>query len=48
MGFEVSKEHYACVVDILCRSGRMEEAYELVKQMPIEVTNSIVGAFSMV
>ncbi|GFZ18209.1 pentatricopeptide repeat (PPR) superfamily protein [Actinidia rufa] len=44
-GFEVSKEHYACVVDILCRSGRMEEAYELVKQMPIEVTNSIVGAF---
>ncbi|KAL6966349.1 hypothetical protein U1Q18_032130 [Sarracenia purpurea var. burkii] len=44
-GVEISKEHYACVVDILCRWGRMEEAYELVKQMPMEVTNSIIGAF---
>ena len=44
-GIEVGKEHYACVVDLLCRSGRMLEAYELVKEMPIEVPDSIVGAF---
>ncbi|KAK2968091.1 hypothetical protein RJ640_028924 [Escallonia rubra] len=42
---DASKEHYACVVDLLSRSGRMEEAYNLVKEMPIEVTDSIAGAF---
>ncbi|ONH99244.1 hypothetical protein PRUPE_6G020300 [Prunus persica] len=44
-GVEASKEHYACVVDLLCRSGKMVEAYELVREMPVEVTESIVGAF---
>ncbi|KAI9186902.1 hypothetical protein LWI28_022058 [Acer negundo] len=44
-GVEISKEHYACVVDIFCRSGKMVEAYELVRGMPIEITNSIAGAF---
>ncbi|CAK7339248.1 unnamed protein product [Dovyalis caffra] len=39
------KEHYACVVDMLSRSGRLEEAYKLVKEMPVEVTKSIAGAF---
>ncbi|KAL2487940.1 Pentatricopeptide repeat-containing protein [Forsythia ovata] len=44
-GVEANKEHYACVVDLLCRCGRMEEAYDIVKQMPMEVTDSVVGAF---
>ncbi|KAK3205080.1 hypothetical protein Dsin_019126 [Dipteronia sinensis] len=44
-GVEISKEHYACVVDMLCRSGKMVEAYELVRGMPIEITDSIAGAF---
>lgn len=44
-GVEISQEHYSCVLDLLCRSGRMLEAYELFKEMPIEVTDSIVGAF---
>ncbi|MBA0807105.1 hypothetical protein Gohar_022929 [Gossypium harknessii] len=44
-GIEGAKEHYACVVDMLCRSGKIEEAYELLKEMPFGVTNSIVGAF---
>lgn len=44
-GIEGAKEHYACVVDMLCRSGRILEAYELVKKMPFEVTDSILGAF---
>lgn len=42
---EFSKEHYACMVDLLCRSGRLVEAYELVKEIPMEVNDSIIGAF---
>ncbi|KZV56676.1 pentatricopeptide repeat-containing protein-like [Dorcoceras hygrometricum] len=39
-------EHFACVVDLLCRFGRMEEAFYIVKQMPVlEGTNSVIGAF---
>ncbi|XP_074283864.1 pentatricopeptide repeat-containing protein At3g63370, chloroplastic [Silene latifolia] len=34
-------EHYACVVDLLGRSNRLEEAYQFVKSMPIE-PNAIV------
>ncbi|PON69720.1 Pentatricopeptide repeat [Parasponia andersonii] len=44
-GIEATKEHYACVVDLLCRSGKMEEAYEVVKGMPMEITESIAVAF---
>ncbi|GAU35466.1 hypothetical protein TSUD_384210 [Trifolium subterraneum] len=44
-GVEVSTEHYACVVDLFCRAGKIEEAYEFLKAMPIQVTESIAGAF---
>lgn len=44
-GVKAQREHYACVVDLLCRAGKMEDAYELVKEMRMEVTNSIIGAF---
>lgn len=44
-GIEASKEHYACLVDLLCRSGKIEEAYEVVKGSPVGVTESIAGAF---
>ncbi|XP_062225884.1 pentatricopeptide repeat-containing protein At3g63370, chloroplastic-like [Phragmites australis] len=30
------QEHYACVVDILGRSGRTEEAYKFIKSIPME------------
>lgn len=42
---KISKEHYACVVDMLCRSERMVEAYDLLQQVPMDVTNSMAGAF---
>lgn len=42
---EASPEHYSCVVDLLCRFGRMDEAYNFVKEMPLAVTDSIIGAF---
>ncbi|KAG8082310.1 hypothetical protein GUJ93_ZPchr0014g47322 [Zizania palustris] len=30
------QEHYACVVDLLGRSGQTEEAYKFIKSMPLE------------
>lgn len=29
-------EHYGCMVDMLCRSGRVKEAHEFIQKMPIE------------
>ncbi|MED6145474.1 Pentatricopeptide repeat-containing protein [Stylosanthes scabra] len=37
-------EHYACVVDLLGRSGFVERAYEVIKRMPIQPTISVWGA----
>ncbi|KAK6266818.1 hypothetical protein QUC31_017655 [Theobroma cacao] len=28
------EEHYACIVDLLCRAGRLEVAYDLVRLLP--------------
>ncbi|XP_054808351.1 pentatricopeptide repeat-containing protein At2g01510, mitochondrial isoform X2 [Prosopis cineraria] len=38
------KEHYACMVDLLGRSGRLEEAYNFIKSMPIEPDSGVWGA----
>ncbi|KAJ6836162.1 pentatricopeptide repeat-containing protein, mitochondrial [Iris pallida] len=40
---EPGREHYTCIVDLLCHAGRLEEAYELVKKIPVR--DSVVGAF---
>ena len=37
-------EHYACMVDLLARAERMEEAMEMVKNMEVEPTASVWGA----
>ncbi|KAF5175100.1 Pentatricopeptide repeat [Thalictrum thalictroides] len=42
---ELCQEHYACMVDLLSRAGKLEEAYELMNKMPMEINDSIVGAF---
>ncbi|KAL9232238.1 hypothetical protein vseg_007368 [Gypsophila vaccaria] len=34
-------QHYACMVDIICRSGNLDEAEEFIKNMPIK-PNSLV------
>ncbi|KAL5727894.1 hypothetical protein ACHQM5_001038 [Ranunculus cassubicifolius] len=34
-------EHYGCMVDLLGRSGMVEEAYELIRNMPI-IPNSVI------
>ncbi|CAM8930935.1 unnamed protein product [Rhodiola kirilowii] len=37
-------EHYACVVDLMARAGRLAEALSLIKTMPMEGGPSIWGA----
>ncbi|KAM1742641.1 hypothetical protein ACFX15_012149 [Malus domestica] len=43
-GIEPGAEHYACVVDLLGRAGKIERAYEFITKMPIRPTISIWGA----
>eukprot|EP01018_Ginkgo_biloba_P002288 Gb_24674 [translate_table: standard] len=37
-------EHYACMVDLLGRAGRLNEAHHLIKKMPLEPDASVWGA----
>lgn len=43
-GVEPSCDHYACLVDVLSRSGRLIEAYELIRMMPFKATVKAWGA----
>ncbi|CAN0861578.1 Pentatricopeptide repeat-containing protein At5g44230 [Linum grandiflorum] len=43
-GIEPNADHYTCIVDVLGRTGRLEEAYELVKAMPIKPHGGVWGA----
>ncbi|XP_068657686.1 pentatricopeptide repeat-containing protein At1g08070, chloroplastic-like [Aristolochia californica] len=43
-GIEPRTEHYACMVDILGRSGRIEEAKKFIDSMPMEPGASIWGS----
>ncbi|KAK0605383.1 hypothetical protein LWI29_026108 [Acer saccharum] len=38
-------EHYACMVDLLGRAGRLTEAYDLIKTMPVQPDLFVWGAF---
>ncbi|KAE9616571.1 hypothetical protein Lal_00034573 [Lupinus albus] len=44
-GIEAGVKHYASIVDLFCRFGRMVEAYEFIKAMSIQVIESIARAF---
>ncbi|PIA28844.1 hypothetical protein AQUCO_06600044v1 [Aquilegia coerulea] len=37
-------EHYGCVVDLLGRAGRLEEAAEFIQKMPFEPDATVLGA----
>ncbi|KAM1597916.1 hypothetical protein PS2_032774 [Malus domestica] len=37
-------EHYGCMVDLLGRAGLLDEAYELIKSMPMEANSIVWGA----
>ncbi|XP_058105833.1 pentatricopeptide repeat-containing protein At2g29760, chloroplastic-like [Magnolia sinica] len=43
-GIEPNLEHYACVVDLLGRVGRVNEALEIIKRMPIAPDGVVWGA----
>lgn len=43
-GIVPGPEHYACVVDLLGRAGRVEQAYQFIKAMPIRPTIPVWGA----
>ncbi|XP_051141930.1 pentatricopeptide repeat-containing protein At5g59600-like [Andrographis paniculata] len=44
-GVEPSKEHYSCLIDLLCRVGKLDEAYDYIKEIGVKATDSIIGAF---
>ncbi|PSR87710.1 Pentatricopeptide repeat-containing protein [Actinidia chinensis var. chinensis] len=37
-------DHYTCIVDLLGRAGRLEEAYNLIRTMPFEPNHAVWGA----
>ncbi|XVE96032.1 hypothetical protein REPUB_Repub02eG0186500 [Reevesia pubescens] len=43
-GIVPDNEHYGCVVDLLGRAGRVEEAFEFIKKMPYEPTAALWGS----
>ncbi|XP_059641839.1 pentatricopeptide repeat-containing protein At3g14330 [Cornus florida] len=43
-GMSPTLEHYACLVDMLGRSGKIQEAMEIVKSMPMKPSGSIWGS----
>ncbi|CAK9164748.1 unnamed protein product [Ilex paraguariensis] len=43
-GIPPSVEHYACMVGVLSRAGKLSEAVEFIKQMPIEPSGKVWGA----
>ena len=43
-GFYPNVKHYACMVDLLARSGRLQEALEFIRYMPFEPTKAMWGS----
>ncbi|KAL6007901.1 hypothetical protein ACLOJK_033406 [Asimina triloba] len=43
-GIQPGTEHYACMVDMLGRAGRLDEAYKLVKSIGAEPSGGALGA----
>ncbi|XP_044465652.1 putative pentatricopeptide repeat-containing protein At1g03510 [Mangifera indica] len=43
-GMQATSDHYSCLVDVLSRAGRLYDAYEVIREMPVEVTARAWGA----
>ncbi|XP_002526196.3 pentatricopeptide repeat-containing protein At5g66520 [Ricinus communis] len=43
-GVEPQVQHYGCLVDLLGRAGKLEEAKKLVKEMPMKPDSYVLGA----
>lgn len=50
-GIDQRMEHFACMVDLLCRSGRLEEAEAFIEKMPVipapDVWGALLGACAL-
>ncbi|KAL8499712.1 hypothetical protein ACS0TY_019617 [Phlomoides rotata] len=44
-GITPSIQHYSCMVDLLGRAGYIDEAWDLIRQMPMEPDSTVWGAF---
>ncbi|KAK3194049.1 hypothetical protein Dsin_025359 [Dipteronia sinensis] len=42
--FSATVNHYACMIDLFARSGYLEDALKLIKEMPFEPTKSMWGS----
>ncbi|CAD5171221.1 unnamed protein product [Musa acuminata subsp. malaccensis] len=40
-GVDAGAEHYACVIDLLGRAGRLDKAWEMTKNMPMKPTSVV-------
>ncbi|KAG1347188.1 Pentatricopeptide repeat [Cocos nucifera] len=43
-GVVAGSDHYSCLVDVLSRAGRLNEAYEVIQGMPVKATAKAWGA----
>ncbi|KAL2519919.1 Pentatricopeptide repeat-containing protein [Forsythia ovata] len=43
-GLIANIKHYGCLVDLLGRAGKLLEAFNLVKGMPVEPNDTVLGA----
>ncbi|KAL3346793.1 hypothetical protein AABB24_025300 [Solanum stoloniferum] len=43
-GVTPEHEHFSCVVDLLCRAGRLDDALKLIRRMPMKPRASVWGA----
>ncbi|KAF3796346.1 Pentatricopeptide repeat-containing protein [Nymphaea thermarum] len=43
-GIDPTLEHYSCVIDLLGRAGRVHEAYDILRHMPIKADVGLLGA----
>ncbi|KAF3611579.1 hypothetical protein DY000_02047085 [Brassica cretica] len=43
-GIKPRLEHYSCMVSLLGRAGKLQEAYDLVEEMPLEPDSCVWGA----
>ncbi|ONH96049.1 hypothetical protein PRUPE_7G104400 [Prunus persica] len=43
-GLQPGPEHYSCMVDLLGRAGRLQEAKELIESMPVKPDGAVWGA----
>jgi pentatricopeptide repeat protein len=43
-GIDRTEEHYACMIDLLGRAGKLDDAMDLVNSMPFEANGAVWGA----